>query len=758
MSTKKDTTQRSQKKRATAKVQRSVWWHKPLWFIVKVALLMLVVLAFYFLYLDSKISKKFSGQKWQVPAQIYAKSTELYPGKTLTQQQFIQLLNALQYQRNPALTSAGQYSVSRNHVSVYRRAFMYVEGYETEQLFSVEFNRGGINRITQRGQKDSLNFARLEPQLIDHLVSAQQEDRELVQLQQVPEIFKDTLLLVEDREFYHHHGVSPLAVLRALWVNITAGRTVQGGSTLTQQLAKNMYLTSDRTLWRKINEAMIALVLDYRFNKDQILEAYLNEVFVGQNYANAVHGVGLGSRFYFGKPLTELTPVEYALLIGILKGPSYFDPRRFPQRAKDRRDLVLRLMFEQKFLDRQQYEQAVSQPIVVISRSQYMNAGFASYLDAVKKELRQLSIDEQYQDNGVKVFTYLDIQAQAAVEQAISSQLAPLDPELQAAALVVDYRQAEINAMIGSKVAVQGGFNRATDARRQIGSVVKPVIFLEALAQRGRYTLATPLNDSPIRLRSNDQDWQPQNFDKKFRGQVSLLDALANSLNVPTVRLGLQLGLPAINDGLRKLGLKRRIKLHPAALLGAVELSPLEVTQMYQTLANNGMHQQLSTIYAVTDANGHPLYMRGHQLTRRYNEQEVYLLQYALIKAAETGTARALSNAFPGEILAGKTGTSSDYRDSWFSGFDQHTLMTVWLGRDDNKAIGLTGANGALNVFSQYFKRQGINSLLKAMPEHVLLHSFSKKTGYLQPQNCLNVLLLPAISVEMPLPTECIEE
>ena len=222
--------------------------------------------------------------------------------------------------------------------------------------------------------------------------------------------------------------------------------------------------------------------------------------------------------------------------------------------------------------------------------------------------------------------------------------------------------------------------------------------------------------------------------------------------------LGLQLGLPAVSDGLRKLGLNRRVKLHPAALLGAVELSPLEVTQLYQTLANNGMHQQLSTLYAVTDANGHPLHLREHQLTRRYNEQEVYLLQYALIQAAKTGTARALSSAFPGEILAGKTGTSSDYRDSWFSGFDQQTLMTVWLGRDDNKAIGLTGASGALNVFSRYFTLQGVNSLLRAMPEQVSLQAFSAKTGYPQPQNCLNVLLLPAISVEMPLPSECTEE
>ena len=755
---KKSPQQKGGKKAAAPGLTLRHWLKRLAILLLKLALVSLLLATFYLVYLDSKISKKFAGQKWQVPAQIYARSLELFPGKTISQQQLIAQLDRLQYQRDPALSAPGQYSVSRNHVSIYRRPFTYIDGYEAAQLFSVEFNRSGINRVMQRQQKEALNFARLEPQLIDHLVAAQQEDRELVQLQQVPELFKDALLLVEDREFYHHHGVSPLSVIRALWVNLAAGRTVQGGSTLTQQLAKNMFLSSDRTLWRKANEALIALVLDYRFNKDQILEAYLNEVFVGQNYANAVHGVGLGSRFYFGKPLTELQPAEYALLIGILKGPSYFDPRRYPERAQQRRDLVLRLMFEQHLLDRPQYEAAITQPLQVIPRGKYLNAGYASYLDAVKKELRQLNMNAADQDQGIKVFTYLDTQAQTAVEQAAAQQLATLDANLQAAVVVADYKQAEITAMLGSKDAGQGGFNRAVDARRQIGSIVKPVIYLEALAQRGRYTLATPLQDEPIRLRSNDQDWQPQNFDKQYRGQVLLVDALANSLNVPTVRLGLQLGLPAISDGLRKLGLMRKVKLHPAALLGAIELSPLEVTQLYQTIANNGLHQQLSTIKAVTDHSGHPLYLRQHQLTRRYNPEEVYLLQYALIQAAKTGTAKALQTAFPSVVLAGKTGTSSDYRDSWFSGFDQDSVTTVWLGRDDNKAIGLTGATGALGVFSRYLSLHGTNSLLRAMPEQVSLQAFSAKTGYPQAQNCFNVLLLPAISVEMPVMSECIDE
>ena len=408
---------------------------------LKLMAVVLLVLVFYFIYLDSKISKKFAGQKWQVPAQIYARSMELLPGKTITQQQVLQQLTALQYQRNPELSAPGQYSVSRNHITIYRRPFTFTDGYEAAQLFSVEFNRSGINRIMQRLQKEPLNFARLEPQLIEHLVSPHQEDRELVRLEQVPEIFKDTLLLVEDRNFYHHHGVAPLAVLRALWVNVTAGRTVQGGSTLTQQLAKNMYLTNERTLLRKINEALIALILDYRFNKDQILEAYLNEVFVGQNYATAIHGVGLGSRFYFAKPLTELTTSESALLIGILKGPSYFDPRRHPERALQRRDLVLRLMFEQHFLNRQQYEHAVQQPLAVVARAKLSNASYASYIDAVKKELRQLDIEHQLRQSGIKVFTNLDILAQQDAEQAVSAQLQNYDQALEAAVVVNISRQ-----------------------------------------------------------------------------------------------------------------------------------------------------------------------------------------------------------------------------------------------------------------------------------------------------------------------------
>lgn len=733
----------SQRKKKTVKSSRPARWWRLLWLTaLKLSIVVVLALVIYFIYLDSKITTTFSGQKWQVPAQIYGRSLTLFPGKYLTQANLISELEQLQYRRSTEVTGPGQFSVSGGRVTIFRRSFTYVDGEQPAQRFSVEFNRNGISRLLYQGK--SIDFARLEPQLVEHLVSPHQEDRELVRLELVPSLLKETLLLVEDRDFYQHRGVSPLSILRAFWVNLTAGRTVQGGSTLTQQLAKNMYLSHDRTLWRKVNEAFIALVLDYRFSKDQILEAYLNEIYLGQNHATAVHGFGLASRFYFGKPLAELAPEQYALLIGVVKGPGYYDPRRFPERAQRRRDLVLRLMFEQHLLDRDAFEQAISKPMQLVARGQYLNASFPAYMDAVKRELRQLALDKNLMHSGIKVFTYLDPMAQTQAERTIGQMVPAMHQELEAAMLVVDYQQAAIQALVGGKTAGYAGFNRALEARRPIGSLIKPPIYLEALAQRGRFTLGTLLDDSPISLRNNNQDWQPQNFDKQFRGPVSLMRALADSRNLPTVRLGLQLGMPKVQDALRRLGLERRVNLYPAALLGAVDLSPYEVTQLYQTIANNGVHQPLATVQAVTDQHGTVVYQRTSFKTQRYPAEDVYLLHYALIEATLTGTAQSLTRTWPQPTFAGKTGTSNDYRDSWFAGFDQDTLVTVWLGRDDNKSTGLTGGSGALRIFADYFRQKGKHNLIRYMPEQVEWQRFSTKSGLPVPEHCPNSWLLPA--------------
>ncbi len=741
------------RKKATPSARPARWWRLVWTTSLKLGLAVLLGLLLYFIYLDSKVTQTFSGQKWQVPAQIYGRSLALFPGKYLSQKQLLQELELLQYQKVTSITGPGQYRVASGSIEIARRSFTYVDGLEPETRFRVEFNRSGISRILQ--QNAPLPLARLEPQLIEHLVSPHQEDRELVRLERVPRLLKETLLLVEDREFYQHRGVSPLSVLRALWVNLSAGRTVQGGSTLTQQLAKNMYLTQDRTLLRKVNEAFIALILDYRFSKDQILEAYLNEIYLGQNHATALHGFGLASRFYFGKPLTELSPEQYALLIGIVKGPGFYDPRRFPARAQQRRDLVLRLMFEQHLLDRSAYEHAVQQPVHVVPRGQYLNANFPAYLDAVKRELRQLPLDSHMLNSGIKVFTFLDPSAQTQAERTVSQLLPSMDKSLEAAVLVVDYQQGAIEALVGGKTAGYAGFNRALEARRPIGSLIKPAIYLEALSQRGRFTLGSLLDDSPLSLRSNNQDWQPQNFDKSFRGSVSLMRALADSLNVPTVRLGLQLGMPKLQEALRRLGLERQISLYPAALLGSLELSPYEVAQLYQTIANNGVHQKLATVRAVTDQHGGVVYQRSNEQSVRYAAEDVYLLHYAMIESTLSGTAQTLARSWPQPTFAGKTGTSSDYRDSWFSGFDQDTLVTVWLGRDDNSSTGLTGGSGALRVFADYFKAQGSHNLIRYMPEQVEWQRFSKQSGLPIPEYCAQGWLLPAHTDSMQMLAEC---
>ena len=722
-----------------------------MWLSIKLGLVVGLALTIYLIYLDSKITQLFSNHHYEVPAQVYARSLELKPGKNFSQQQLLKELELLRYRKVDKITGPGQYQAQGSQVVVYRRSAQFADGFDEQEVFTVSFGAGRVASVYDHQLKKQVNKARLEPQLIHHLVSQQQEDRELVALQDVPEKIRDALLTVEDRDFYQHHGVSLWSVLRAFWVNLQAGRTVQGGSTLTQQLAKNMYLTEDKKLIRKVNEALIALILDYRYSKDEILEAYLNEIFIGQFHNNAVHGFGLGSKFYFGKPLNELRPAEYALLIAMVKGPSYYDPRRFGARAKSRRDLVLKVLRDEQMLSGAEYQAAVEQPLAVIPMGQHLKAKAPAYLDAVKRELKNIIPDQDTLQSGLKIYTYMDPQAQQAAEEAVRQRLAKLQDKLEAAMVVTDYQAGAYKAIVGGRDVHFAGYNRALDARRQIGSIVKPVLYLQALSRPAQFSLATVLDDSPISLRTSQGPWAPKNFDKKFRGNVTLLQSLSESLNVPTVRLGLMLGLPALKTGLQQLGLERDVNLQPSAFLGAVELTPAEVAQMYQTIANKGKYQQLAAIEAITGPQSQAVYQRRNIVQQRVTEEADYLLQYAMQQATRSGTSKSLASQFPGIRFAGKTGTSSDHRDSWFTGFDHETSITIWLGRDDNKAIGLTGGSGALTLFAQYFRLTPPNSLFRAVPVDITLGRFSAFSGLEVEDYCDNALILPKIITQLPL-------
>lgn len=729
---------------------------RRLWrFFWKLSLILLVLFGAYIIYLDAQIKHHFSGNKWQVPAQIYARPLQLQKGEEITRKEVLDELKLLGYRRVNQIQGSGEYSVSQASINIYRRAFHFPDGFQPLRQLSIRWNGARITSITDLQTDQSLQQVRLESWLVTRLASGSQEDRMLVTLEDVPPLLVKALTLTEDRDFYSHHGIAPLSIIRALLANIAAGRTVQGGSTLTQQLVKNLYLSRERSLERKIKEALMAIIIDARYSKDKIIQAYLNEVFLGQSGDMAVHGFGLASYFYFDRPVYELDETEIAMLVGMIKGPSYYNPRKYPERAVERRNLVLRLLLEGNELTPQQYEMAVSRPVGIATGDSLATGKHPAFMTQVRKELQTILADPNIRESGVKVFTTLDIYAQRRAEQALTSTLDRLQPgreaPLEGAMVVSDIGSGEVRALVGGRNVSFAGFNRALDAVRPIGSLVKPAVYLTALEQPAQYNLATPLEDKPLSLSDEHGDnWQPQNFDKTYRGSVPLIDALSLSLNVPTVNLGLELGIDNVAATLKKLGVKRPVPQVPALTLGAVALTPFETNQIYQTIANNGAYRPLHTVSAIVSVNNRLMWRHAEYGEQRVNEESAYLLNYALYKVVTEGTAKALGRTFDNINMAGKTGTTDDYRDSWFAGYDRNNLATVWVGNDENHSTGLTGSTGALPVFLAYQQLQEPKSLSRRFPNGLGIAHFDPSTGAVVTAGCQNSMSVPAVLDVLP--------
>lgn len=573
-SSKTKTTKKPARKRATArrkptqKGQRS--WLKIVWGVTwKLGLAGFALLLFVGIYLDSVVKQRFEGQLFDLPTVVYARILNLSPGDSISIQEVRNELDVLNYRKVRQPRYPGEYSSSSTKIELIRRPFEFTDGPEPDRHVMLHFDRSGLLRIQSLESSGDLGYLRIEPKMLGMLEKNHDEQRLFLRRDQFPEVMVDALLATEDRDFYQHDGVSPFAIARALVANLKAGRTVQGGSTLTQQLAKNIFLSSDRTLWRKIREAYIALIIDYRYSKDRILEGYLNEVYLGQSRGEAIHGFGLASRLYFGQPIQELRIDQLALLVGMVKGPSYYNPVRFPERAKERRDLVLRLMMQQGILSANQYDMAASRPLDIQDNPRIASRQPA-YFQQLKIELKEKVGDAFQSDIGLRVFTSLDPVSQQELEQAIAKKIPQLSKvagkSLEGAAIAVDRHTGEIRAMVGGKRTGYDGFNRALNASRQIGSLAKPAVYLTALEQPDKYNLATTLHDKPISLKgSKGSVWSPRNYDRKFRGDVPLYIALAKSLNVPTVQLGMQLGIPNVVNTLEKLGVDRS-EIRPGAV------------------------------------------------------------------------------------------------------------------------------------------------------------------------------------------------
>ncbi len=663
--------------------------------------------AAWFLWIDYRVRMDFQALKWALPARIYARPVELYAGAHIGDEDLVDYLQRLGYRETSRVDGPGEYQLEQSLVRLRTRGFEFWDGHEPSVYAEVDFS--GRHVLSLRGNQAGLDLPllRLEPVEIAQINPETGEDRLPVSITDVPPELIKAIIAVEDQRFYTHYGVDPIGILRALVANVKEGSIVQGGSTLTQQLIKNLYLTQERTLRRKIEEALMAVALEFHFSKDEILTAYLNEVFLGQDGKRAIHGFALAAEHYFGRPLKELKLDELAMLAGLPRGASYYNPLRNPERAVERRNVVLASMLEQNYITADENAAARKAELQVTSRPVNRGAGYPAFMELVYSNLESDYAADALRTEGLRIFTTLDINMQSVIEaefeKSVKAVERPSSTEgrLEGAMVITDASTGEVRAMAGSRQSGYTGFNRALHAERQIGSLIKPAVYLAAL-ESPDFNLATVLSDRPIELKlDNGQLWEPHNYDDKMYGDVYLYDALERSMNLATVDLGMQLGVDKVTKMLTRLGHKKSVQPFPSVLLGAVNMTPIEVAQLYQTLASNGFRSPLRAVEAVTTAKGDPLAWYGIETEQVVDPASVYLLEYAMQGVFERGTGKTavprLERSMP---LAGKTGTTNDMRDSWFAGFGDDLVGVVWLGYDDNRESGLTGATGALRVWT----------------------------------------------------------
>ncbi len=685
---------------------------------------------------------QFQGRHWDQPARVYASPLELYAGRAMSAQVLVDALTGLGYrQADGGQVTGPSWWRKGSTVRLRTRPFRFWDGEQAAVTAQVDLDGQQIRRLRTADGQD-LPVLRLDPLEIGSIFPSHGEDRLTLGPEDIPDQLRRALVSVEDRSFYSHHGIDFSAILRAAWVNLRAGAVRQGGSTLTQQLVKNFFLDSRRTIGRKLREAVMAVWLEALYDKEEILTAYVNEVYLGQDGPRAVHGFGLGSRFYFGRPLAELELHEQALLVALVRGPSYYNPWRHSERALERRNLVLRRLAEESLIDAAAAEKAVSKPLGVLPAG--FRAGYhPAFLDLVRRQLAQDYDEDDLTSTGLRVFTTLDPAAQRAAEESLSTGIKRLAEgqdarsEMQGAAVVTQMQTGEVLAVVGGRDTGFDGFNRALEAARPIGSLVKPAVYLAAV-ERGDFTFASRVADEPVQVPLPNGDiWSPGNFSGETHGQVTLARALAESLNLATVNLGLEVGVDRVARVLGRLGAPQPVPEYPAVLLGALEMTPFQVADIYATIASGGFRSAPRAVREVVDAQGEPVGRYPLEVRQAFEPSHVYQLNRALMLVMQRGTGRSAASRLPaGMVSAGKTGTSDEFRDSWFAGFGGDNLVVVWLGNDDNTPVNLSGGRGALPIWADIMTRLGGGEFPAVAPEGMVDAWVDYQSGQLAAPDC----------------------
>ena len=648
------------------------------------------------------------------PSLIYARPHRVAVGQNIGSSGLVERLTRLGYRETKADPKPGEFQRKPERLVLYRRAFQTAAASGPERRVELLLNKKGrIEEIL-----NSNGGLLLEPDVIGELHTEKREFRDAVPLDEIPRTLVKAVLTLEDRRFYDHGGLDLHRVLGAMLANLRKGKLSQGGSTITQQVVKNVYLDARKTLGRKIHEAWLALRVEAGQDKDKILETYLNTIYLGQRGAVSIRGVEAASRHYFGRTVRELTTAQCALIAGLIPGPGNYSPYIDEARAKERRTLVLRVLRDEGVITPDEHDAASAEPLGALSKPP--RPATAPYFTAwVERQISEALPDLDLRGSGYSVVTELDASLQILAEDAVQRGIANLEKgypklrreksPLQAALIALDPATGDVLAHVGGREYGATQFDRAIQSVRQPGSVFKPIVALAALSHDDegnlpRYTLASPLEDAPLVVKTVAGLWKPTNYDGEFRGVMTLRRSLERSLNVPLVRLAMDVGLERVVETGRKLGIQSKLEPVPSIALGSYELSLLEVARVYAVFASGGVRSEPRFYTRVLDGEGQLLDSRRVTSERVFDAAEIALVTSALQGTVERGTAAGVRSAGFRGPLAAKTGTTNDYRDAWFVGYTPDVVVAVWVGFDDQSAVGLPGSVAALPIFADFIK------------------------------------------------------
>lgn len=696
------------------------------------------------------LSSQFDDLTFRQPSRLYGRAPVLAQGKSFPPHLLLEELRAEGYREQDGSGSLppGRYRETSKGLAVHVRSFPLPDGGKGGGVVEVGWRGNRVSRLRLAGKP--AESVTLEPPLLASYYGPDQRERRPVTMDEVAEDLVSAVVAAEDDSFFKHSGVSVSGIARALWVNMRGGGIRQGGSTLTQQLVKNLYLTHERTMGRKAQELVLAILLEMRYDKQRILEAYLNEIYLGGSGGVSLMGVGAASRAYFGKDPGQLNLAEAATLAGMIRAPAVYSPLAYPEKARERRDWVLKRMLKLKLADPERIELALARPVstapepVVRRRAPY-------FADAVVVEAQRRFGIEDLADSGHALFSTLDWRSQQAAVSTVTWGLEKAEAgyqknhtgkgPLQAALVSVDPRTGGILAYVGGRSYEQSQFDRAGQALRQPGSAFKPIVYSAAF-EAGTATPSSFIEDSPLTIRKAGLVWSPKNDDGSFHGWVSVRRAMEKSYNPATARLAQQVGMEKVVALAHQMGVTAKIDPFPSVALGSFETTPVELAGVYATLANEGVRAPVHGLTAVVDRYRKPVQGLALDETERVlSPQTAYMVTSLLQGVLVRGTAAGAADGIPGDV-AGKTGTTNKRRDSWFGGYARERATVVWVGYDDNSTTRLSGARAALPIWVRFMGKAAPRTGYSAFqqPKGVTTAAIDPTTGLLATEYCPAVL------------------